>query len=169
MNKKAQTLSDELLPWIPRIVFLIIVYATTTGVISAYVLTNVNIGGIESHILMHRLQFSPDGITEYDTDTKRVYPGIIDTGKLNNLEAALTANDGVLAAKLKVISLPEDSEQIYYLHKETYEDWQPIAIVVGTNDEISGTGRKFPYEEIRYVYLDGPAKLETVVILPDDQ
>ena len=170
MNKQGQTISFEMLMWIPRLIYLIIVIIATMGLIFAFIVTNVNVGDVESHILMQRLQFSPEGIVKYDPVTQRVYPGVVDDGKItpNNLKSALDGGEKELAARFVLIDLPETELEPVYLHKETYEDWQPIAIVVGQNDKISGTGRKFPYAEVRYVYSDSPSKLETVVILPNE-
>ncbi|MBS3132706.1 hypothetical protein J4470_01075 [Candidatus Woesearchaeota archaeon] len=169
MNKKGATLSFEMLMWIPRLVFLIIVIMATQGIILAYIATNVNVGSIESHVLMQRLQFSPEGIVNHDSITGRVYTGVVDLEKLNshNLEASLEAEKSELAARFVLISLQAENELARsYINRETYEDWQPIAIFVGSSD-VAGTGRKFPHPETRYMYSVEPSKLETVVITPN--
>ncbi len=167
MNRKGQ--GYEMLIWIPRIIYLIIVIMATSGLILAFIVTNVNVGDIESHVLMHRLQFSQEGITAYDSYTGRVYPGLVDTGRLNanNLQSALGAGGNELAMRFVMSDFSDKELARAYLNRETYENWQPIAIVVGDDSEISGSGRKFPHSESRYAYSGTPARLETVVITPD--
>lgn len=177
MNKRGATISYEMLMWIPRFVYLVIVILAASGLILGFVVNRVDVGAIESHILMHRLQYSREGIAAYDSYTGRVYPGIVDKSRLTNekdeekLAAALGAGENEMAFRF-VLSDPSGENGVTaYLNEKTYMDWQPIAIVAGTdceNSEISGTGRKCPHPETRYVYSDKPARLETVVITPND-
>ncbi len=177
MNRKGQTLSYELLMWIPRFVYLVIVILATSGLILGFIVTRVNVSDVESHILLHRLQFSREGIAHYDSYTGRVYPGLVDAGRLTekNVESALGAGESEMAARFVLGGLSGKELAKAYLNEEAYANWQPIAILVGEDSKISGTGRKFPHPEARYVYSSGrsgakrtPAFLETVVITPDD-
>ncbi len=170
MNKKGQTISYEMLMWIPRFVYLVIVILATSGLILGFVVTKVDVSEVESHILLHRLQFSPQGITHYDTETGRVYPGIVEKSKLtdNYLASVLGAKDDEMAARLVLSDFSDNKLAEAYLNKKTYANWQPIAAVVGQSKDISGTGKKVPHPESRYVYSETPALLETVVITPND-
>lgn len=173
MNRKGQTISYEMMQWIPRLVYLVIVMLATSGLILGYVVTKVDIGEVESHILLHRLQFSPEGVARYDSYTGRVYPGLVDAGSLrsSNLESSLGARKNEMAARLVLSDFSDSELARAYLNREAYENWQPIAIVVGEdceNREISGTGRKCPHPESRYVYSGVPSRLESVVITPND-
>ena len=170
MSKKGQTISFEMLMWIPRIVFLVLVILSTSGIIFAFIVTNVNVGDIESHILMHRLQYSPEGIVSYDLETGRVYPGVVDPGKLGSydLQLSLDAGPRDLAARFVMSSLQSDEElALNYVNRETYFDWDVLAIA-SADPSVTGTGRKFAHPEVRYVYSGQPSKLETVVITPND-
>lgn len=171
MDRKAQTISFEMLMWIPRLVYLVIVIIATSGIILAFIVTNVSVGDVESHILLHRLQFSPEGIVKYDSETRRVYPGIVDVSRLssNRLESALNAGKKEVAARFKLVGLQDESElATAYLHEGTYKDWQPIAVVVAADKDIRGSGRKLPHSEERYVYYSRPSRLETVVITQNE-
>ncbi len=168
MNRKG--LGYETLVWIPRLVYLVIVIMAASGLILAFIVTNVNVGDIESHILLNGLQFSQEGIAAYDSYTGRVYPGLVDRGRLTDdaLGSALDAGEGELAARFVLSDLSSGNEIARaYANGETYANWQPIAMVVGEDGEISGSGRKFPHPESRYVYSETPARLETVVITSD--
>ncbi|MBI2664773.1 hypothetical protein HYX10_05545 [Candidatus Woesearchaeota archaeon] len=177
MNKKAQTVSFEMLMWIPRIVYLILIIIATTGIIYAYIATNVSVGAVESHILLHRLQHSPEGIAEFDAETKRVYPGFVDAAKLSesNLKAALNAENREFAARFVISDLNDENKEVVYFDRQAYGVWAPVAAFVGIqqaqNAETSGSGRKFAHSEARYTYISDSmqlSKLETVVITPDE-
>ncbi len=174
MNKRGATISYEVLMWIPRFVYLVIVIIATSGLILGFIVNKVNVGEVESHILMHRLQFSREGITAYDSYTGRVYPGLVDKSKMTGeittekLADLLGAGEKEMAARFVLSDFSDNELAKAYLNEKTYMDWQPIAVVVGQGADISGTGRKFPHPETRYVYSDKPARLETVVITPDD-
>ncbi len=173
MNRKGQTISYEMMMWIPRLVYLVIVIIATSGLILGYVVTKVDVSEVESQILLHRLQFSQEGITLHDSYTGRVYPGLVDAGMLTdeNLAAALDAKKNELAARFVLSGFLDKELAMAYLNKDAYENWQPIALVVDKNcenREISGTGRKCPHPESRYVYSGEPARLDAVVITPYD-
>ncbi len=177
VNRKGQTISYEMLMWIPRFVYLVIVILATSGLILGFIVTKVDVSDVESHILLHRLQFSHEGIARYDSYTGRVYPGLVDVGRLTsgNLKSSLGAKVDEMAARFVLSDFSDNELAKAYLNEEAYANWQPIAIVVGGDSEISGTGRKFPHPEARYVYAATPegaerkrAVLETVVITPND-
>lgn len=166
-----------MLMWIPRFVYLVIVIIATSGLILGFIVNKVDVGAIESHILMHRLQYSREGITAYDSYTGRVYPGLVDKSKMTDekttekLANLLGAGEKEMAARFVLSDFSDNELAKAYLNEKTYMDWQPIAIVAGTDcesGEISGTGRKCPHPETRYVYGDKPARLETVVITPNE-
>ena len=170
LNKKAQvSLPENTIDWLVNFVYLIGVAAALFGLIAAFLVTNTDVADIEAHVLMHRLQYSPEGIVNYDSATNRVYTGVVQTDKLSNgnLESALNTGEKELAARFVKTDLSEASRVVGYVNKETYLDWQPIAILVARDKALIGTGRKFPHEEVRYIYADEPSKLATVVITPN--
>jgi len=166
MKKKGQ--AYEMLIWIPRLIYLVIVIITISGIISAYIVTTVNVRDAESHILMHRLQFAPEGISYYDEEIGRVYTGILDDTKLADtyLESILDVPELQIAARFKKLDLVDETEKSAYINQITYDRWAPLAVVASISREATGSGLKIPYPESRYIYSteSGPAKLETVVI-----
>ncbi len=168
VNKRA--LSYEIVMWIPRLVYLIIVIIASFGLIFAYTSTTLNVGDVESHILMHRLQFTQNGIVKQDVLTGRVYPGIVDNALLTDEKLSKLYSSDSQSVAIRFVSTDlreKNSEVAAYVNQESYENWQPIAILVGEESIEKGTGRKFPYRESRYVYTTEPSRLATTVILPD--
>jgi len=83
-NKKAQAFS--MVWWIPRIIFLVIVLSSVIFLTTMYINTEKETWKTESELFIHRLIYSPNGISYYDPLTNRVYPGIIDLKKIKNTE-----------------------------------------------------------------------------------
>lgn len=168
MNKRG--ISYQMILWIPRMVFLIIVFVVTFGLIFAFTTTTVSVSDAESHVLLHRLHFSPEGISKTDADTGRVYAGVVDASRISadRLETAIDIKKDAVAIRLVKSNTDDSAEVVAYLHEDTYRNWQPIAIAVDEGSIKKGAGRKFPYKESRYVYAETPAKLETVVIMPNE-
>lgn len=164
--------------WIPRIVYLVIVIMSTLGIIFAFTVTNINIGDAESHILLHRLHFSSDGISKVDDETGRVYTGIVEPDKLSNIniKSALQISENSMTAKFVTSNLlnerkPVDEQTLpveTFLHEERYKQWQPLAELINNEQVEKGTGSKFPHAEVRYVFTGEPTLLETVVITPNE-
>lgn len=162
--------------WIPRFIYLIMVLIVSFGLIFAFTATKVNVGDIESHILMHRLHFSPYSISKVDENIGRVYTGVVDETKFNGdtLEDLLNASTNSFAMRLTKRDLEVDSDETnIFLHETTYSNWQPIASLVDQNQLTKGSGLKFPYKEARYVYSENPSSgnpsiLEIVVIMPNE-
>jgi len=169
MNKRGATVSFEMVMWFPRLIYLIIVILFTSGIILAFIVYNVNVGEIESQVLMQGLQYSRDGLVRYDVATGRVYPGVLDRAKISDshVESTLNVNTNKLAARFELKSLTDEVLETAFLHEETYLNWRPIAALIHGDRTVSGTGAKVPYEESRYVYSGQPSILETVVIFPN--
>jgi hypothetical protein len=165
-----QGISSNMVMWIPRLVYLILVFVVSFGLIFSYTTTKVGVGDVESHILLHRLQLSPDGISKVDDATGRVYTGVVDPAKLSseNLQTVLGIGENSVAMRIESYPFATGENTTAYLHENTYENWQPIAVIVGENRPVKGSGLKFPYRETRYVYAGSPSRLETVVIMPNE-
>jgi len=171
MNKRGFTLAFKQLMWIPRIVFVIIVIMGDTGLVLGYIVTTIDVSAIESHILINRLQYSPNGIVHYDSETKRVYPGVIDSRRFNSyiLDYSLDAEQRFVGRFLKT-ELVSGNEKLIYFDENTYNNWRPLAALylerTIKKQAITGLGAKIPHRDIRYISYDGkPAKIETVLII----
>jgi len=157
------SLSYKTIMWlIPDALFLIFVLVANTGLVIAFVATTVDVSEAEANIAMHRLYFSPNGISEYDAEAgiERVYSGKVDPARFKDsqIENALKYENIVMATRLSA-----DTEKAY-LNRDKYEqEWAIFAVIA----EETGGGGAVPYPEARYIVFDGkPSKLETVVLMP---
>jgi len=85
MNRRA-LISFEMLMWIPRIIFLVIVLFAIIILIRSFVLEKIDVTELESEIFANRLPCSPNSISFVDEISGRVYPGIIDLNKFKTNE-----------------------------------------------------------------------------------
>jgi hypothetical protein len=83
VKMKKGLISFNMLMWIPRIIFMVIVVLSIILLIASYFRLELVISKAESELFVQRLLYSPHGISFYDPYSNRVYPGIID---LDNLE-----------------------------------------------------------------------------------
>ena len=79
MNKKAVVFN--VLMWFFKIFFLIIVLFSLVLLIRSFIITELDIFNAESDIFIQRILMSRTGISYYDKDVDRLYPGIIDIGR----------------------------------------------------------------------------------------
>jgi len=79
MNKKGVVF--EAVTFIPRLIFLTVVFLSIFFLVAAFVQTEVNTFPAESQILLHRLLISDGGFAYKDSLTNRVYPFIVDKNK----------------------------------------------------------------------------------------
>ena len=82
-NKKAIT-TFEILMWVPRIIFLVIVMFAVMILIRSYVTTTIDTSELEANVFANRILYSPTAISYYDKKIDRLYPGIIDADKFNS-------------------------------------------------------------------------------------
>ena len=82
MDKRGLQSFNYLL-WIVRIVYLIIVLTSIVLLVRIYSITIVNSETIESNLFVQRLLYAPHGISYYDEELQRVYPGIVDASKID--------------------------------------------------------------------------------------
>ena len=174
MDKRGITY--QMVMWIPRIFYLITVLAVCFGFIFLFTTVEVHVGDIESHIIMHGMHFSPQGISKFDSETGRVYTGVVDEDKFteSNLENSVSGREDAFAMKVVKAALKDPTtNDAIILHKETYEDKAAIAEYVFRRQQSgkvpTGSGRWFAHKEIRYAYSensDRPSTLLTVVIKP---
>ena len=164
------SLSFRTIMWlIPDALFLIFVMVANIGIVLAFIVSTVDVSEAEANIAIHRLHFSPNGISEYDATTGRVYTGKISSANFNDerIESALSYENIVMASRLKAdtsTKLSPVPAANAYLNRDKYEkEWVIFALVEG---EIGGKGI-VPYPEARQVVFDNKvAKLETIVLMP---
>jgi len=90
MNKKGNLVFNTLM-WIFKIFFVVIVLFTLVFLIRSFISTELDIFNAEADIFIQRLFMSRNGISFYDENIGRLYPGVIDKNSflLSNIEDRL--------------------------------------------------------------------------------
>ena len=168
------SLSYKTIMWIlPDMLFLIAVLVTIVGVIMGFIITNLDVREGEANIAIHRLHFSPNGFSEYDTITKRLYPGMMDFSKLDTprIESALgyDKNRIVMASKFWVRSTSGiPGTRGYgeaYLNKDKYENEWVVFAQLGERGVQGKTTSS--YREVRQiVFKDRSLWLSSSMLMP---
>ena len=178
-KKDNRGITYQMVMWIPRIFYLITVLAVSFGFIFLFTAIEVDVGDVESHIIMHGMHFSPQGISKFDHETGRVYVGVVDEEKLDGstLENSFIGRKSALAMKVvkKPLKDPDDANsKTAFIHQKTYTDWSGLAKLVYERGQpgaepIKGSGRWIAHKEIRYAYSEKTgtvSNISTVVIKP---
>ena len=92
-NKKAQ-ISQMVMYYIPRIFFTIIALFVVLALIRGFIVTKVNTEQAETNVYDFVLMYSKNGISYYDEEIGRVYPGVIDINDLEKIEKEINKNLG---------------------------------------------------------------------------
>ena len=168
-NKKGDSTPDEMIGYIHRSVFTVIVALTTFFIIRAFIVTNINVASVESSVLMNYPHIYKGGFSKFDSQLDRLYPGVIDsgrftTGQLQFLKVQKPSIIGRFVKNQTIIDYQLKKEATMtpaYTDPERYALWQPLA-----QSKAKGEGGKTPYADLRYVTLaDGKgAVIETVLL-----
>ena len=152
---------------VPDALFLIAVLAVNVGIVLAFIVTAVNVTETEGVLAMHRLHFSPNGISVMDDDTSRVYPGLIDSGKFINsrLDDLHLYDKPVMTQRLAMFDMQDgDLQNEAFMDQERHRDWVIIARATALGVEGKGIST---FSERRIVTYNGePVHLETYVLMP---
>ena len=187
MKTDKKGITYQMVLWIPKLIYLIIVLVVSFGLIYLFTSNEVDVGDVEAHVIMHSHHYSPEGISKFDDDTKRVYSGIVDRSRFTraNLESALNSDENSLAMKLvgrKWENLGEDSDDSgedsdirdyeIFLNYDTYRKWIPLADLINSDAKVE-VPQIFSSKEVRYINYEGSdsrdrAVLETTVIMPNE-
>ena len=158
-NKSARTISDHLVFWIPKFLYLTIAFLSVVFLVRMLVINHIDASGAEAKILTNRIYFSPNIISYYDPDIERAYPGIVDIEKytklqsleINSLDAKSMAysDNKLIAAKITLKNMETNAEYVIFYNKENYDYWEPriLSTVIG------GSGSVKSINEQRYVLI----------------
>ena len=80
MNKKG-TISEEVVLFIPRMLFIMVVVFAFVLLVKTLLVTKIDVQQLESDIFISRFMMSPNASAYYDSKIERAYPGIIDLNK----------------------------------------------------------------------------------------
>ena len=175
LTGKKGLLAEEMIFFIPRILFLTAVLFAVVILIKVFLIGVVDVREVESKILVNRLLYAKNGLSYYDGDLNRVYPGIIDLKRFselgsnnpNELDSKIInygADNPLISAKVTLKQEGRGSLIVYY-NRDRYDKWEPrvLASVKG------GAGSVKAFSDKRYILVkDGeilsPAILEFNII-----
>ena len=173
MHSKRGQISEEVMLFIPRIIFLIAVLFAVVLLVKIFIITTIDINQVEANVLINRILYSKGGLAYYDKNIGRLYPGIVDLNKfrelsasnpnlLDNLVISYGFDNPIIAAKitLKNMQLPNSQEKdwnniVIFYNKEKFEKWEPriLSTVKG------GEGIVKSFKEQKYVIVRNGEKL----------
>jgi len=135
MNSKSQ-ISDYLIAFIPRILFLIIVLTAIYILVNSYIKVEVDTFDAESNLFIQRVLYSRNSISYLDKETGQLYPGIIDVAKLATIEEDLKksmsySDSRHLAARFVITNMLEEQVAVFYYNKDWFERWFPLIDMKG--------------------------------------
>ena len=165
-NKKGtSSISEHVLLWIPKFVYLVIVVLSVVFLVRMLVANNIDSTEAEARIFANRIFYSPNSISYFDPELSRAYPGIIDFAKFNSMQnsdvtfldtssLSYGKDNRLIAAKLSLKNMETREENDVYYNKENYLYWEPRTI-----QGVSGSGSVNAIDEQRYVLIKSGEKL----------
>jgi hypothetical protein len=135
------------------------------------VINNIDSSEAEARILANRIFYSPNVISYYDSEIKRVYPSTIDFEKYRKLQntdineidtKSITygKENKLIAAKLTLQNIETNAQDIVFYNKDGYEFWEPrlLSTVAG------GSGSVDSITNQRYVLIKSNNKIEKGIL-----
>lgn len=171
MNKKA---SFDTVVNLFRLLFVVMAFFSVVLLAKITVKEKIDVFEVQSRLLTNRLVFSKD-ISYFDTDTNRLYTGIVDLQKFNSAEIEKNLLNSIYygkinseaAAKLTLKDLEsQQSHQIFY-NKELYDEKEVLV-----KAKLIGKGSAKRLDRNFYVLIKDNdkikrGKLNVDVILPN--
>ena len=170
-DKKARTISDHVILWIPKFIYLLVAFLSVVFLLRLLIVINIDSSEAEARILNNRVMYSPNVISYLDSDTNRAYPGIIDIDKYRKLEnipineidrktITYGEENKIIASKLVLKDIETSKEETVFYNKENYEFWEPR--ILSTVEGGSGSVKSF--EEQRYVLIKESDKISRGIL-----
>lgn len=134
LKSKKGFMSFNIVMMIPRFIFLTIVILAVVLLIRSFVISRIDVKDIESDLFVERAMFSPSGFNHYDSGINRVYPGVIDLHKFNELSLSRSivyASSQVLAANISLYKDAGGSLKLikhFYYNENWYQNWYPRTV-----------------------------------------
>ncbi len=133
-DKKAIT-TFEMLMWIPRIIFLVIIMFAVMFIVRSYVTTTIDVSELKANVFANRVLYSPTGMAYLDPDTNRAYPGVVDIEKFKLqitekfLEKAVYYGEKnqELGARFLLKNLDENEETEVFYNEDFFKEQKKIA------------------------------------------
>ncbi len=110
---------------IVRTLMLIFVLLSLVLVANVFLVRHIDTRLIESYSLMNLLYYSEKGLALEDSETGRVYSGVVSSGNTAKIDANFGYNEaklGPFLAAKATAPLPGGSKEFYY-NSELFKDW----------------------------------------------
>lgn len=129
MRSKKGAVAEDVLQYIPRILFLAIAIFSIVFLVRSYIVNSLDVKDVQAEVFMNRILYSPDGISYFDSDLQRIIPGTIDVTKftddtLNKLMDY--KDDSFIAAKLELSDAANKKIAMASYNGKTFERWLPL-------------------------------------------
>lgn len=123
MRNRKGIISYNVTTLIFRILFLIFALTPIIFLIRSYVTVDIDIFDSEAKIMVERILYGPHGISYTDSDTGRVYPGIVKISAISedSLQKTFELGDQGRKVGAKVDITSKDDVSTLYINKERYE------------------------------------------------
>ena len=133
-NKKAIT-TFEMVIWMPRIVFIVIIMFAVMVLIRSFVTTTVDVSELQANVFAYRVIYSPNSISYYDKDMQRAYPGVIDFDKFKSQEAEKFLENSInygqknkeIAARLLLKDLSDNNDISVFYNEDFFKEQEKLA------------------------------------------
>lgn len=134
MNDKKGITTFEMLIWIPRIIFIVVIMFAIMVLIRSYVTTTIDTSEVEANIFINRLIYSRNGISYFDLEINRVYPGVVDLSKFNSQQKEQflekTIYYGIknmeIGAKLVLKDIDKNSEFSAFYNEDFFKEQKKL-------------------------------------------
>jgi len=128
MNNKA-LISETWLFLFYRFIIVCLVALAMVLLVKTYIVTNIDIKETQANLFMYNVLNVKEGISYYDTEIQRAYPGIISLDSFQtNLDERMNYGDYTLiAAQLDLFDTTGQKLGTTYHNKEWYERWIILA------------------------------------------
>ncbi len=169
-RKKRGEVSSEVIYFIPKIIFLTAVLFAVVILVKKFIITTTDIRPVESNILVRRLLYTNDGLSYFDSQLNRVYPGTIDLERFKTLSQSnpneldnsiINYEDGDTIISAKITLKQQDKENIIaYYNKDRFDKWEP-RVLPGVR---GGTGSVKAFKEQQYILIKENEKISPGIL-----
>ena len=162
-NKKGQ-IGYEAVMAIIRTLMLIFVLLSLILVANVFLVRYIDTRLIESYNLMNLLYYSEKGLALEDAETRRVYPGVVDSGNTAKVDTNFGYNEaklGPFLAAKATAPLPGGPKEFYY-NSELFKDWN-FLYLAGLTKGVGGINKVSALKKMRVVQ-PGSSRTEDVKI-----
>lgn len=174
-NKKAE-ISQQVIYYIPRIIFTIFLVVSPVVIIRSFIADKIDIREAETAVFSETLLYSKNGISYYNPEIDRIYPGIIDINNLEDIQKRMNkklifGKSAKIGARItyyfdEIENYPDPKKQksIYY-NEHQFNNLAPF-------EGLSGSGGSYINKknlEVSYIYdyKTYPGKIMVEVAVPN--